>query len=130
MRLFYSVSRNPTNYAAAIVSAASKIHVMRNLPIWKQAATCSWLATVLPIILAELDQVTVDEHIRQNKTGQLLAASVLRHGLLSDLDRLNIPLPTDLASGSIHSYDPLPPDEVELYLDNGSDRRLKKCVIS
>lgn len=95
----------------ASVLLEAKVFAARNVLLWKQPSVLSWFKR-------SLHNATLVPHAVQDRTLDS-AVSVYRHAIISDL-KLAFSLPHSITSviGDImHSYDPLPPEDVELLRD-------------
>lgn len=97
--------------ADASVLLEAKIFAARNVPLWKQPTALSWFKRTL-------HSIALVPHAVQDRTLDS-AVSVYRHAIISDL-KLAYSLPRSITSvigDTMHSYDPLPPEDVEILRD-------------
>lgn len=92
----------------------------------------SWLEEAIGSALSrQLSDQEESRSLTDHQPSLIEASSVLRHMLISDLPRVQVSLPVSIASGPMHPYDPLPPEEIfeaEEYLAE-EGRNNSRCAI-
>lgn len=111
-KLTLLIEKNESDYVKSAKEAVTRVYVARMGPMWKSAEICQWFESCISICLSGPNEL--DSKTRINWNPSLIdSLPFLRHTVISDLDRVQVAMPSSIRSilgDSMHIYDPIPPD--------------------
>lgn len=112
-------------HVGAVRESMAKLYAARSGPLWKSPVYSDWLNRNIRKALNTI--WSVDDDFLDYRPSVMETLPVFRHAIASDLDNVTVALPSSVATGPSHPYDPLPP---EFALEGSPANWKTRCSIS